>query len=316
VITRAVLILFLLVLAWGNPASAQPLPPTCDPAFNSALNARAWMGGKRDMESAQSTIVKRPNDSLLEISCFEGRIATFAQQNNRLFSDGHQRFVGSGAAHATLFRQPPLCYAPGCPCIGWLTNCSYPFNPPFPHDHAQPTIFAVAGPNPPGGAYTNMSLDNAFINLIRRALRPYWNPNFTTAAIPAPPAAVCGNMMTIWHNAKCQDFDKNGWITLQAHTGTDRRNQPMPLCGDRGIWVTRFGEGNPPPVPRSPAPPPTPVGGLDQTLSYRTTIYPTACNSIPPVPTGLIANIHGTAHQDRVCPGVSCWYNHTAGTCN
>jgi hypothetical protein len=318
---RAALILFLLAfapVAWVFPAMAQPVPATCDTKVKAAMDARAWMGGKRDMETAQSIIVRNPNDSILEMSCFDRNIDQFARQNGSLFSDGHTRFVGTGAQHATLFRRPPLCFGPGCACYGSLTGCSWPFDPQMPMDDHQPTFFPLLpGPNPPGGAYTNQSLDNAFTNLVRRSLRNHLYPNFRTAAPPAAPTTICASMSGLFNTAKCTDDNKNLWITLQAHVGTDRRPTAYGACNDRGKWNTQYTNGNPPAVPRYPAAPPATVGGLDQTLTYRTTIYPANCNTVRPVRTGLLIKTAPTTYMpDAVCPGVNCYYNFSTNTCN
>ncbi len=328
---RAFSILFAVVFAWSAAALAQPVPPTCDPNVKSAIDARAWMGGTRDMESAQTLITR--TSSVLDLSCFDRHIANFALQNNVLFSDGHQRFSPVTAGSASLFRAPPFCYgprAPGlCPCTA-LVGCYlipqppdrlFP-NPPWPLPDEpgpvsvpppiplNPPMFfpVIPGPNPPGGLYTNLSLDTAFISLIRLSLRSHLIANFQAIA-PPPPATVCGNMMVAWSLAKCTNFDRNGFLTFDQHRIVDRRLCPLP----RTAWNINFTNAYPPPRPRSPAPPAFPPGGLDQTLTYRGQIYPTNCSAVDPLPTGLMVDLINTPFPDAVCPGVGCYYDPAGG---
>jgi hypothetical protein len=302
---------------------AQPVPPTCDPQVNTSINARAWMGGKRDMESATSTIIRNQQDSILDMSCYDRHIAQFAQQNARLFSDGHTRYVSTGATYGRLFRQLPLCFGMGCMCYAGLTECSIipvpgVYDPQWPTDDYQPTFFPLLpGPNPPGAFYTNQSLDNAFTNVIRRALRRYLNPNFYTSGPAAPPSQLCSSMTTLWQTAKCTDFNRAGWITLADHRTTDRRPTTYGACNDRARWNTQYTAANPAPVARVTTSPVPANAGIDQTLTYRGMIYPTACNTIRPIPTGLTIRMSPTSFlNDAVCPGVNCFYNRAANTCS
>ncbi len=294
----------MLALGWGSPVMAgAAVPATCDPAFKNAMDARAWMGGKRDMESATSIIVRNPNDSILDMSCFDRNIAEFATKNASLFSDGHQRYVATGADYGKLFRQPPLCFGPGCVCYANLTEC---VGVQGPTDTYQPTFTPALGPDPPGAAYTNVSLDNSFINLVRLAMRQYLGPNFRDGAAPA--ATICSDMSNLWQTVKCTDINKGGWITLAAHVGTDRRPTAYGACNDRGVWSQRHAIANPAPGA---------AGAVNALIPYRTTIYTVACNSIRPVPTGLlIQGANGGFQPDAVCPGVGCYYNRQANSCN
>ncbi len=289
------------------------VPATCDPGFKSVMDARAWMGGKRDMESATSIIVRNPNDSILDMSCFDRNIAEFATRDNFLFSDGHQRYVATGAPHGRLFRRPPLCFGPGCVCYASLTEC---VGVQGPTDSYQPTFTPTEGPNPPGAAYTNASLDNSFTNLIRIAMRAHLSPNFRVGAAPAPPATICSDMRNLWQTAKCADVNKSGWITLAAHVGTDRRPTAYGACNDRGKWGTQHTAANPAPGA---------AGALNALVTYRDTMHPTNCTAIRPVLTGLLVQGTGTGagngngtgfQQDAVCPGVGCYYNRQANSCN
>jgi hypothetical protein len=283
-----------------SSAMAGAVPSTCDPQVQSVIDARAWMGGKRDMESATSLIVRNANDSILDMSCFDRHIEEFAQQNNYLFSDGHTRYVSTGAPAGTLFRQEPLCFGDGCTCYQALTQCSSQ----EPEDHFQPTFMPALGPNPPGAAYTNVSLDNSFINLVRISLRNHLSPNFRTGT---PATGICSSMNNLWQAAKCTDINKSGWITLSDHRNNDRRPATYGACNDRSKWSTQFTNANPAPGA---------AGALDSVVTYRGTIYPTNCSAIRPVRTGLTMKDGNNFRADAVCPGVGCYYNRAANTCN
>ncbi len=305
----------MLVLAWGGEARSQPIPLTCQEDLYDVHSARAWMGGKRDMESAQSLINITPVDSILYMSCYEKHIAEFAEKDDVLFSDGHLRTVGTGARHGRLFRFPPLCFGPACIPVPWLTGALLPspgnpliIVPQMPIDLFQPTIISLPGPNPPGLPFTNFNLDGSFINLIRIALRPYWT-NFELSPLPGPPAVICGNMSEIWYFAKCTDINKDNFLTLEDHKCIDRRG--CEGCG-RGKWTAAFDVANPPPVIN---PFINKEAGVDITW-ITWTITPPSCAEGPPVPTGVIVNVGGSAHQDAACPGVNCWYDYASGSCN
>ena len=87
-----VFFLFLIsALGWGGQVSAGPqtqlpenIPETCDAEFYKIMSNRAWMEGKREMEAAQTFILKP--DSVLEYSCFRNRGLDMAGQLT--FSDG------------------------------------------------------------------------------------------------------------------------------------------------------------------------------------------------------------------------------------
>lgn len=299
----------MLALTWGGAARAQPIPPTCDPLVYDAHEARAWMGAKRDMESAQSIITVDMGDSLLYMSCFDFHVRDMAEKDATLFSDGAFRFVNTAAPFGTLFRMPPLCFAPGCLCVPWLTGCA-PFQMPI--DIYEPTFLPAPGPNPPGPVMNAMNLDRSVNMLVRWSLRPYWRDNFEQTVppipLPGPPAVICGSMREIWHAAKCTDIQKSGWLTYEQHVCNDRRG-----CeGCRSNWSNALDVGNPPPGPGEWV---GSSGAGPDLLMFIWSIRPQACAESPPIPTGLIVDIRGSAHPDAFCPGVNCWYNFGSGSC-
>ena len=75
--------------AFSSPAlaatAATDVPDSCDAAFMDVLNSRAWMEGKREMETAQKLILKP--DSILEYSCFDTRLTQMANASASIFGD-------------------------------------------------------------------------------------------------------------------------------------------------------------------------------------------------------------------------------------
>lgn len=291
---------FLLSAFVVAPALAQPVPPTCDPTIKGVIDARAWMGGKRDMESAQSLITMAPGGSVLEISCFDTELARLGQEADRLFSDNYSGFKGGAFVALDIY---------------------------------EPNFFSAPYPEPPGGAFTPLKLDNTLGFFVRQTLRAHLS-NYYTTPLPPPPAVICNNMARVWQISKCGDFNKAGFITLADHVTNDRRGCPVTT---RATWRTKYAAGNPVPRPRSPAPQPVPPGGLDQMLSYLPSLYPPGCGSVIPAPTGLVYPgareklnedgdiiyndeggivYEGVLFEDAVCPGVGCWYDPKNKTCN
>lgn len=208
---RAFFATFVVCVLCANIALAQPIPETCDPDYKAVLDARAWMGGKRDMESAQTLIGQ---GSVLSLSCFSGQVTFMGVAANSLFSDNVRSPI--------LFNLPPLAF--------------------FPNDIHQPTIISPPGPNPPGGM-TAQTLDIMLARLVLASLAVHL-ANIRPGAIPASAGALCSSMAGVWRDAKCTNVNDALWITLEAHRTTDRRNFG---CGDRGRWNTRWNTGYPAP---------------------------------------------------------------------
>jgi hypothetical protein len=76
----------LAFMACAAPAAAQPMPASCDAGVWGAISARSWLEGKREMEVAQTIILKA--DSVLEYSCFNTRMNELESFANGTFSRG------------------------------------------------------------------------------------------------------------------------------------------------------------------------------------------------------------------------------------
>lgn len=77
-------VIFLFALVNVVPAKATLIDgSSCDSEFLDVIKARGWMQAKRELEVAQSTIVKP--DSVLTYSCFDQRVT---EAKNEIMSDG------------------------------------------------------------------------------------------------------------------------------------------------------------------------------------------------------------------------------------
>ncbi|MCB1651004.1 MAG: hypothetical protein KDI46_03035 [Alphaproteobacteria bacterium] len=77
------------------------MPPSCDSDFYDVLSARAWTSAKREVETAETLIVKP--DSVMEYTCFTGRIAGYGTgvANTHLANNfSHKTAGGLGGAGA------------------------------------------------------------------------------------------------------------------------------------------------------------------------------------------------------------------------
>lgn len=275
-------------------AGAAPLPGTgCDADYWNVLGARASMEGKHDMEAAQ-VIITRPA-SVMDISCFEGQLVHLHNTADQLFSDNRTSGV--------LFKNPTY--------VGL--------------DSYEPTFVMPFGPHPPGGAFSNQSLDNTLIRVIRTGLKRHLQ-NFTTVVLAAPPATVCSSMSLVWTIAKCEDFDDTTFWPFQQLAVMDPRVLLTPCNSQRGLWsawrgvgATPLGTAFPPTVPLPPAAPPWPPGGMDTASTYLNMLTPVSCGAgIPSIPTGVIVDITGTfggPYPDAVCSAPSCYYDPVSSTC-
>lgn len=72
------LFVFMVLAAPAIGLAANSIvPPTCDSGFYDVLSSRAWMEGQREMEVAETLILKP--DSVLEYSCFAQQVDNLAQ---------------------------------------------------------------------------------------------------------------------------------------------------------------------------------------------------------------------------------------------
>ena len=239
--------IFAVSLIMATPLWAQ-LPETCDEEFMDTMTARATMGGQREMEIA-ANIIRKP-DSVLEYSCFTDRLKHLAATSQSLLSAN---------TSPPLFGSPPPSFqprdiyqpviqpnqgpAPGTVLEGGATLVNYGIEPPDPAsgrvtvpgiDHINQTfrdvlIDTMAGPDDLGHLVEN------------------FNHGFLGGTSGAP-GKNCETMERIWTFAKCQNFDKNNFISFKDLVGTDPRKLPEQCSGsDRANWSQLMQNGAPNP---------------------------------------------------------------------
>lgn len=107
ILKKSLFFLTLLVLPAmlhaAPPTSFPTVPATCDGEFYKVMSNRAWMEGSRELEAAQTLILKA--DSVLEYSCFKqqlGNMSTvFASVSavNGLIETPMQSYLNSNFSH-------------------------------------------------------------------------------------------------------------------------------------------------------------------------------------------------------------------------
>ena len=275
--------------------------PGCDPDFYDVIEARSWLEGQREVETAERLILKP--DSVLEYSCFDDYVTMLGNAANLMFSD-------RVAVSAPLFPAHP-------PAV---------IRPPIGGTIPQPPLnLGLSGPNPPGAPPFLLSsdLDNALNNVVRTPSFTFLGTNFghtyaggTYAGVP-PGAASCNAMNAVWMFLKCQDFDINTFRTFLELSLFDPRTVPTP-CNDPGRgtrWANALAAAFP--VPSFPTLP----GGIDivnpadRVYNTRMLHRTAGCSAAVPIPTGV--QIIGTAGPvaDAVCSVPGCSYN-GSGACN
>lgn len=317
-------IFFGFLLIFGPAAYAAVVPGTgCDSDYMTAMETRAWMEGKHDLEAA-AVLITRPQ-SVMDVACFNGKLVTLQNSANRMFSDNvnNQSLPFSGRL---------------------IRNQSY-----FPRDTYEPFIsnhsYRDLSGNYPSLGFSGRGLtamDNTFTRVIRTGLNNYFRNNFyppgaavpPNPVVPAPPASICGVMNTIWNTARCSTTNTANYRTFQQTTATDPRTSFLPCNSQRDLWRAAYGTTATPggrafPVPATPSA----LGSMDDTITYLNLFNPvstpgpppTGCTTLQPIPTGLLVNLTGVntgtapgpggtiptpppPHPDAFCPAPSCWY--------
>jgi hypothetical protein len=126
---------------------------------------------------------------------------------------------------------------------------------------------------------------------------------------------VCGQMKSVWDDAKCVDFDIASFRTRAQNVAIDPRSGS---CNDRGKWQTASAAAYP--VPAIPAA----SGGMDKDYTFLHLLttgapYNTGgCTSLKPILTGLIVDIgaqRGGPYPDAICLAPGCSYNQKDNKC-
>lgn len=274
-------LLFFFMSFSALPAMAQGAATSCDPDFMGVLEARSWMQGKREIETAQALLHK--SDSVLDYSCFRRRVVNVAVQGGGIFSD---RVNGRPLFHCPTFRggdsYQPTIASPGC------------------------------GPDAPGGALTETTLDGMLQNLVLDALDQYRQGNYNHrmgGGFTNLSSGPCDLMNDVWKALKCENMNQgpvDGWLSFAALSGRDPRSLPE-SCNeaDRSLrWQTALAAANP--APASPAR----SGGMDAMKTLLDDLQAGRCGS--PVLTGLKVFGASGERDDALCIAPGCYFNGTA----
>jgi len=295
---RSILALFVVLSILWVPihvrAAAAPIEesPGCDPEFWDVLEARTWLEGQREVEAASRLILKA--DSVLQYTCFNDRISELASAADWIFSD---RVVG-----APLFTNHPMWRQRHPPPPG-VAGAS-PFTPIY---------LGPNGPDPPGGAFTALELDKHLNNLVRGPMNTYLGNNFnhTYGGGLGPVGGVCMSMNTVWNFLRCQDYDKDLFISLKDMPGNDPRTLPYtcPNAGARTAkWNLNLLKAFPPPSL------PAALGGMDLKEHYNNRMNNNGgCSGAFPISTGVVVKMGGGNHPDAVCSIPGCSYDGSGG---
>lgn len=155
-------------------------------------------------------------------------------------------------------------------------------------------------------------LPSAVGGLAGDASNTHVNSNFDHSlggGLDAPEGGTCGAMAAVWEFMKCRNANINNFVTFASLASADFRTEPD-VCTNAGARTTEWGV-----AVAAANPIPGGLGGPDVAFTYLNFLNPSSCSAHRPVPTGLIADIKGTAHEDAVCSAPSCSYNHTTGLC-
>ena len=305
---RVILVRSLFILIFGlaiafvvsateNDATAQTwgtnTPPTCDNNFADMMEARASLEAMREVEIAQTLILKP--DSVLEYSCFMSRIRELNDAANNMFTDN----VLSGSP---LFQDPPLEYDPPSsqPTDGYL-----------------PTINGVVyGAQPPGGAISSATLGNILGIMMTASLTEFVYSNFghdfAGGTYTGALSPICNPMNFIWEFTKCQNFNDNLFLTLEQMASVDVRSVPVAcnVSNRASMWTAALNASKP--APGDP-------GGVVAIETHSDMFDSNTCSGVKPVPTGVRVFRGGDPivdeFPDAVCPVAGCYYDGGSNSC-
>ncbi|MFK7838785.1 MAG: hypothetical protein AB8B83_00505 [Bdellovibrionales bacterium] len=279
------------------------VPATCDPGFADVIEARSYMEASREIEMAQTLILKP--DSVLEYSCFNNRLAELNAADNIMFT-------GNLLPGSPLFQDPVLEYTP----------------PGTPYSMFLPTIDASAvdqanflggagvlfGPQAPGAvAITPDLLGNILGILVTDSLFQFVYDNFGHTygggTFSGLTGGICAPMQAVWQFSKCVNAGNSWFRRFNEYTLGDFRTRPIPcnIASRNTFWPTAIAASNP--DPGNP-------GGVTPMNTQATQLDSSACSSVTPVPTGVVV-YHGSplaeqSYEDAVCLAAGCYFDGTS----
>lgn len=286
--------------------------PSCDPEFADVLEARANLEAMREVEIAQTLILKP--DSVLEYSCFHIRNQELDEAADDLFSDN----VDS----TDLFNDPPLQFSGG--------STPYAYNLPTittgtvtaPNNNGGAGL--IAGPHPPGGELHTSRQGNLIGLVVSYTLFEFVYDNFghefAGGTFVGPVSPICNPMEYVWNFLRCVDFNPNMFLTLPQMAAFDPRTNPIP-CDDEDradIWSNAMIAAYP--EPGQPGGVSIiPLGGAGANVyTHSLNMMNINCGGSQPIPTGV--RVYSgvppeDTHADAVCSAPGCYYNPAAGNC-
>ncbi len=158
--------------------------------------------------------------------------------------------------------------------------------------------------------FTSPEYGDAMAELVDTPALTYLDTNYQHApgggSVTNMAFSPCYSMQAVWHEIKCQNFDKNLFRRFSEFEAEDLRLLPEPCDGDRGEWTTNIEVANP------PAAEPPEFGGVQALVTFlprMVSYYGGGCGA--PIYTGVIT-VGG--RLDAVCGVPSCYY--TGGACS
>ena len=153
--------------------------------------------------------------------------------------------------------------------------------------------------------------------IVTNSLASYLGNNFGhtyaggASGPPGAPGPTCNAMAAVWHFLKCNDFDRNHFLSMAEMPANDIRVFPT-TCPNPAArtanWNAMIGAAFPAPAN------PSVNGSIDAVTHYNDQIIAGPCGASTVIPTGVI--VGGTApFPDAVCSVPGCYYDGSGG-CN
>lgn len=282
---------------------------SCDVEFADVLEARATLEAMRELEIAQTLILKP--DSVLEYSCFHERNNDLDAVANIMFSDN--------VASTDLFNNPVLEFNPSGPWAAFLPTINTT-TVTAPNNTGNAGL--IVGPHPPPfpiGALHISRLGNLIGLVVSASLFEFVYANFgheyAGGTYVGPVSTVCNPMNFVWEFVKCTNFNRDLFLTFAQLEAFDPRVSPLP-CNDsarQARWTNALTEAYPAPgAAGGVAIAALGIAGAANNVYQHTNgIFNVNCSGIRPIATGVrvyTGSPRADAHTDRVCPAPGCYY--------
>ncbi len=288
---------FILIILFGiytympNPLYADMIDgQSCDPDMMTVINNRAWMAGKREMEAAQTFILKP--DSVLELSCFPTRLVELVAVNRN--RSNPEFFLWSNEAYKTFSGKGGL---------GRL----------------------VFGQRRRGDTFSDLVVDPLY-----QYLGSNFPHTLGGGTLPNPPTGTCTAMQAVWELSRCNTFEIASFSTLEQYVVTDPRVLPnlcSAYASDRmQNWTESYDASYPAPSQLGAPTGTTRADRIEGSMhavagvNYHSYFSAEDCDDVAPIPTGVIINrptpgnfdsnteTKPQSYEDKVCPKPGCTF--------